>query len=340
MAHVELRPVVHVDNEWRRWIAENLLLDGPPQSLYEQMLNAGIPHEEAVQELQQAMASPYLVGAQRLKNRLAKHDWVLDNQRRMNRLRDAEVPRRHKLSREEFLDAYYTAGRPVIITGMMEDWPAMTKWNLDYFKDRCGEREVEIQFGRQSDAQYELRKTAHRKTMLFGEYVELVRHAGSSNDFYMTAYNEGINRTALAELWQDIVQIPEYLSSHASTQGFLWFGPSGTITPFHHDLTNNFMAQVMGRKRVLLMPACEVGHVYNHEHCFTHVDGRRIDLVRYPRMADVQVISCVLNPGEVLFLPVGCWHFVEGLDVSVTVSFTNFLWDNDFTGAYPVQQMF
>ena len=340
MAQVELRPVVHVDNEWRRWITENLLLDGLPQSIYEQMLRAGVPHEEAVHELQQAIASPYVHGAQRLKNRLAKHDWVLDNQRRMNRLRDAEVPRRHQLSREEFLDAYYTAGRPVIITGMMDDWPAMAKWGLDYFKDRCGDREVEIQFGRNTDAQYELRKTAHRKTMLFADYVELVRNAGRSNDFYMTAYNEGINRTALAELWQDIVQIPEYLSSEGTTQGFLWFGPSGTVTPFHHDLTNNFMAQVIGRKRVLLMPACEVGHVYNHEHCFTHVDGRQIDLERYPRMADVQVLSCMLNPGEVLFLPVGCWHFVEGLDMSVTVSFTNFLWDNDFTGVYPPQQMF
>ena len=340
MATIELRPVVHVDNEWRRWIAENLLLDGPPQDIYEQMMRAGIPHDEAVHELQQAMVSPYIVGAQRLRNRLAKHDWILDAQRRMNRLREAEVPRRHKLSRDEFLDVYYTAGRPVIITGMMEDWPAMSKWSLDYFKDRCGDRDVEIQFGRDSDAQYELRKTAHRKTMSFGDYVELVRNAGRSNDFYMTAYNEGKNRTALAELWDDIVQIPEYLTGEGATQGFLWFGPQGTITPFHHDLTNNFMAQVMGRKRILLMPACEIGHVYNHEHCFTHVDGRQIDLARYPRMRNVQVLSCVLNPGEVLFLPVGCWHFVEGLEMSVTVSFTNFLWDNDFTGEYPQQQAF
>ena len=340
MTHVELRPVVRVDNEWRRWIAENLLLDGSPQAIYEQMLQAGIAHEEAVQELQQAMASPYLVGAQRLKNRLAKRDWLLDTQRRMNRLRSEEVPRRHKLSRAEFLDAYYTAGRPVIITGMMDEWPAMTRWNFDYFKQRCGEREVEIQFNRDADQHYELRKTAHRKTMPFGEYVELVRHAGRSNNFYMTAYNEGMNRTALADLWQDIVQIPEYLDGNAATQGFLWFGPAGTITPFHHDLTNNFMAQVMGRKRVLLMPACELAHVYNHEHCFTHVDGHQVDLARYPRMAGVQMLSCELNPGEVLFLPVGCWHHVEGLEVSVTVSFTNFLWDNDFTGSYPAQQAF
>jgi hypothetical protein len=340
MTQVELTPVVHIDDEWRRWIAENLLLDGAPQAIYEQMLRAGVPHEEALRELQQAMASPYIAGAQRLRNRLGKHDWVLETQRRMNRLRDGEVPRIHQLSREAFLDGYYTAGRPVIITGMMENWPAMTRWSLDYFNERCGDREVEIQFGRDSDDQYELRKTVHRKTMLFGDYVELVRNAGRSNNFYMTAYNEGQNRKALDVLWQDIVQIPEYLDDSGPTQGFLWFGPAGTITPFHHDLTNNFMAQVMGRKRVLLMPACEIASVYNHEHCFTHVDGRQIDLQRYPRMRDVQVLSCTLNPGEVLFLPVGWWHFVEGLDISVTVSFTNFLWDNDFTAEYPQQSAF
>jgi hypothetical protein len=340
MTNVEARPAVHGDTEGRRWIAENLLLGGSPQSICEQMLGAGIAREEAVQEVQQAMASPYLAGAQRLRNRLAKHDWVLETQRRMNRLRGADVPRRHRLSREEFLDAHYTAGRPVIITGMMDDWPAMTKWGLDYFKERCGDREVEVQFGRDADAYYELRKTVHRKTMPFGQYVDMVREAEHSNDFYMTAYNEGTNRVALAELWQDVVQIPRYLDGRDATQGFLWFGPPGTITPFHHDLTNNLMAQVLGRKRILLMPACEIAHVYNHEHCFTHVDGRNIDLRRHPDMAGVQVLSCVLNPGELLFLPVGCWHFVEGLDISVTLTFTNFLWDNDFTAEYPQQQLF
>jgi hypothetical protein len=43
----------------------------------------------------------------------------------------------------------------------------------------------------------------------------------------------------------------------------------------------------------------------------------------------------MLEPGELLFLPVGCWHFVEGLDVSITITFTNFKWDNDFLAAYP-----
>lgn len=197
-----------------------------------------------------------------------------------------------------------------------------------------------MQIERNRDARYEVNKTAHQKTMRFGDFIEKVRSAGRENDVYMTAYNEGPNRKALAELWDDIVQVPKYLTDQGPNQGFLWLGPAGTITPFHHDLTNNFMAQVLGRKRVLLAPACEVAHMYNDEHCFSRVDGRRIDFGRYPLLHDVRVLECVLNPGEILFLPVGCWHFVEALDVSATVTFTNLRWDNDFTAAYPQQTAF
>jgi ribosomal protein L16 Arg81 hydroxylase len=42
------------------------------------------------------------------------------------------------------------------------------------------------------------------------------------------------------------------------------------------------------------------------------------------------VINLILQPGEVLFMPVGWWHHVRALDVSVTVSFTNFVFPNHF----------
>ena len=40
------------------------------------------------------------------------------------------------------------------------------------------------------------------------------------------------------------------------------------------------------------------------------------------RFADKFV--CDLNPGEALLIPIGWWHHVRALDVSISVSFTNF----------------
>lgn len=324
-----------LSREWRSWIAENLMLGSHPSALMPVLQQAGIAEPLARREIELALHSPYLAGAVRLSNRLAKRDWVIDIQRKLNQLRSPEIPRRDKLSAQQFLDEYYATNQPVIITGMLDDWPALRKWSPAYFREHYAQREVEVQFGREADAQYEMNSVAHKRKMAFGEYASLVESSGTTNDFYMTANNNSQNRQALRELWDDIGQLPEYLKQEGVPTGFLWFGTAGTVTPFHHDLTNNFMAQVKGRKRLRIMAACEVARVYNQRHCFTPVDGRVIDLQRYPLMADVQVRECVLAPGEILFLPVGCWHFVEALDISLTVAFTNFKWDNDFYSKYP-----
>jgi len=150
----------------------------------------------------------------------------------------------------------------------------------------------------------------------------------------MTANNTSINRAVLPELWQDIGRIPEYLDPSSVDDGFLWCGPAGTRTPLHHDLTNNLMAQVIGRKRIKLIPAWELPYIYNNRHCYTSVDGNNVDFDQFPLMRDVQILECELHPGELLFLPVGCWHYVEGIDATVTVSFTNFQLTNNFSGSY------
>ncbi len=327
-----------IDHQWRAWIGENLILGGQPAQLAQVLQEKGFPLAHIVEEIDLALRSPYLQGARRLKNRIAKRDWVLEIYRKLGRIEnpdDCSIERRHQLSREEFLRGYYCQNKPVVITGMMADWPAMQKWNLDFFRQQCASAQVEVQFGRSKDQNYELNSIAHKKLMPFGEYVDLVANAAETNDFYMTANNDGRNREALQVLWDDIVQLPEYLRPDPLQRGFFWFGPKGTVTPFHHDLTNNFMAQVMGRKRVRIMAANEVAHVYNMRHCFTQVDGLNIDYERFPEMRNVRIQECEIGPGEILFLPVGCWHMVEGLETSVTIAFTNFLWDNDYFSNYP-----
>ena len=72
----------------------------------------------------------------------------------------------------------------------------------------------------------------------------------------------------------------------------------------------------------------------NHLHCFSRVDGRVTPPAPRPGLGEPQILEFLLNPGEILFLPIGCFHFVEGVDISVTVSFTNFVFDNDFSSFY------
>ncbi|HEX7646830.1 MAG TPA: cupin-like domain-containing protein, partial [Noviherbaspirillum sp.] len=127
---------IPVNDDWRRWIAENLMLDNDPNGMFQVMVKNGVSPDDAGRELQAAMSSPYMNGArqasQRLKNRLKKHDWILEIHRKLARQSPncMEIERRERLTRAEFYVRYYLNNKPVIITGMLEDWPARKKWNF------------------------------------------------------------------------------------------------------------------------------------------------------------------------------------------------------------------
>ena len=66
-------------------------------------------------------------------------------------------------------------------------------------------------------------------------------------------------------------RFPRQVPSREGEQpnGMMWIGPAGTVTSLHHDLTNNLIAQIVGRKRLQMVPAADVGKLYNHKHVFS-----------------------------------------------------------------------
>jgi hypothetical protein len=93
----------------------------------------------------------------------------------------------------------------------------------------------------------------------------------------------------------------------------LWAGRSGGCTPLHYDTTNNFLCQVCGRKRLLLLPPSAFAHVYPYPathpmHFFGMVDVERPDLGRFPAFARAQGLEALIEPGEVpcLLSPFDC----------------------------------
>lgn len=234
------------------------------------------------------------------------------------------IERRAHVSREEFFAEYLGGNRPVILTDRIAHWPAMTRWKPDYLKRVCGQEMVQVMTGRESDDEYEPRCDLRRTTMQFSDYVDRVVNAGETNDFYLVAQNEFMRTEGAKKLQGDIIAIPEYLDDRRDGFMFMWFGPCGTITPLHHDTADILLAQIEGRKRITLIPANQKSLVYNYLGVFGEVDCEHPDLIRHPlyRYADKEVFD--LGPGEILFIPVGWWHHVRALDVSISVSFTNF----------------
>jgi hypothetical protein len=98
------------------------------------------------------------------------------------------------------------------------------------------------------------------------------------------------------------------------------------------------MAQVYGRKLVKLIPSYDLPYMFNELHCFSPIDPEAVDYGRFPQFRNVRMIECEIGPGDLLFLPVGWWHHVKGVAISIAVTFTNFVFPNDFTSSYTTFQ--
>lgn len=233
---------------------------------------------------------------------------------------------REGISGKEFFDEYYYRNKPVILRSMMDDWPAMGKWSPDFFIRHYGQVPVEVTKGREKERDYEkeFRKTVVK--MPFGEFIEQIRQPSSSNDIYLVARNYFFSNPQFRALRDDIIPPASIIdSSFTGLQNIkAWFGPRGTVTPLHHDKHSILFCQLTGRKQFKMIPSFELPRIYNQDRYYSEVDPERVDPEKHPLFLNASVADVVINPGEMLFIPAGWWHWVRSLDLSISVTFSNF----------------
>src|SRR3546814_6185510 len=80
-----------------------------------------------------ARKNRYLVGAERLQRRLEKWSWVLQNRARLysGASNALAVPVVNAITPARFYRDLYIGHRPAVIRGLVDHWPARSKWSLD-----------------------------------------------------------------------------------------------------------------------------------------------------------------------------------------------------------------
>lgn len=231
------------------------------------------------------------------------------------------VVKRSALSLEGFLSEYFLSGSPVIITDCMAHWPARTNWiDLDYLKRVAGDRTVPVEVGKNY-----LCQDWKQELIPFSQFLERIQSNGSSASVptYLAQHQlfDQIN-----ELRNDIC-IPDYCFVGGGELRSLnaWFGPAGTVTPLHHDPHHNILAQVVGKKYIRLYPASLSDELYPYSETMlcnsSQVDLDNIDETKFPKVRDLEFFDCILDEGEMLYIPPKWWHYVRSLSISFSVSF-------------------
>ncbi len=209
------------------------------------------------------------------------------------------------ITREEFYKQYYKPQKPVVLRGLWKQYPAYTKWTMDYFKQIMGSIEVGLFGNRKED----LSKTLQipNATMRFDEYLALIeREPTDLRLFLFPVFKhkpELLRDFGYPDIVKGYVKIP-----------FMFFGPPKSITRMHQDIdmSNVFLTQFHGKKRVVLFAPSQSKLLYRLPfNVHSTVDIDHPDFDTYPGLKYVKGVTTVLEHGDTLFMPSGYWHHIE-----------------------------
>lgn len=229
--------------------------------------------------------------------------------------------------------------RPCIVTDAAADWPAATKWNLDFFASRYGSYVGVAPLG------FGVRATPGRATLLgafiqhLGEPYEAIPGVWVGTDSEAPASSDARGWSFAWEpfkndpsLLDDISPFPSAIPNMTASlspdvydalesiqrRNFhaIYISRRNTVTPFHSDWHHTFgcLVQFQGRKKVVLLPSDA------DEHSIAHFDPEKPDYASFPRMRYRTCYTGVLEPPEMLIIPPDWPHYTRSEDHSITLS--------------------
>lgn len=228
-----------------------------------------------------------------------------------------DIPRVKTLSKEEFLKQYFKPQKPVVIERYIEDWPAYSKWNLDYMKTVAGDKIVPLYDDRPVDYKEGFNEP-HAK-MKMSDYIDLLKKEPTKYRIF---------------LWNILKEIPQ-LQNDFTYPNFglnimkglpmLFFGGRDSYTFMHYDidLANIFHFHFEGKKQIILFDQKQSKYLYQIPHSLItreDIDFSNPDFNKWPALKHANGFVTELNHGEVLYMPEGYWHYMRYLTPGFSMS--------------------
>ncbi len=312
-----------IDHKWQQWAAESYINGATIEELVEALNDSGFLSEDITKLVTDLTRHPYIQAGFKVATEQKKLEWLLYIYEQLNEAKNLPltIERRANLSFEEFEQLYYRGNKPIILTDIIKTDLNSEIWTEPYLKKQFGQLTVEIQ---------NLKK-AQGQQKNFSDFIEFIENNPVANELYMTAFNCQANKTLITALAQHIWLNEDFFNvEQKEEKGLLWYGPGGTCGTLHIDLYNGFLFQVKGRKSVKMVPSYYYPYIDDSYGLFSQINLDKLDLKQFPAFELAKVLEFTLEPGETLFIPVGWWHQVKALDVSISFTFLNTKLENDF----------
>lgn len=252
-------------------------------------------------------------------------------------------------SLELFCKHFFLRQRPLVITGMVNEWPAFQKWSFAYLNSICGHRLVPVELGNKyTDDDW------RQQMMSFHNYLtnfvfpppnttknEMPHEEKSESSLSLRGYLAQHRLLDQVPELLDDLSLPDYCafgqneflnekgdnsnSNEPEEETMnVFIGPSGTVSPLHTDPRHNLFCQIRGRKFVRLISPKKSDDLYLFDDLMrkntSQIDVENVDFEKFPRFANVRCQDFIIEAGQCLYIPRGWFHHVRALEPSVSVA--------------------
>ena len=227
------------------------------------------------------------------------------------------IPKVEGLTKEAFLKDYYRPQKPVVIAGGIEDWPAFTKWNFEYFKEIAGDKTVPL---------YDDRPVKHDEgfnqphaEMKMADYIDLLKKEPTRYRIFLWNILKEV-----PQLQQDY-KMPDFGLRIMKGLPMMFFGGEDSYTFMHYDidLANIFNFHFEGKKECILFGQSENKYLYKVPHSLItreDIDFNQPDFDKWPALKKANGHIAHLEHGDVLYIPEGYWHYMRYITPGFSMS--------------------
>lgn len=208
-----------------------------------------------------------------------------------------------------------------LFQGGAKNWPAIEKWDLNYFDKVCPDIPVVTKVF--SDSKIDV------KNVLMGDYVKIIKDfkekEGEDTD-KVAPYCHDVPIFLLAkELVEDIGNfpkdvMPDWYAQDWSRFAQFFISAKNSVTPLHFDtlLTHNLFFQIKGKKVFTIIRPEYRKYCYRKKWRWFGVDPENPDYEKFPDFKNVKVEQVEVNSGDIFYMPPGTMHHVRSLEDSIS----------------------
>jgi Cupin-like domain len=207
---------------------------------------------------------------------------------------------------------------PLLFRGIVNHWPAISAWTPENLVQRQGQKAVTALMDLPARGTlFPNEQQSYERTLPLSAFVERMLTTAPEAPCYL-AY------TRVDELFPATDYDFSELTGGArdGTDTRAWIGSAGTRSMLHSDLKDNFFSQIWGEKHVVLLPweHSRAAYPFPNNIVNSRIDLAELDLARFPRLKDVTLYAGTVRPGDMVFIPRGCWHDMRSRTPSVSLN--------------------